>query len=185
VLAHTACARHQPTPPKHVKQGRQPTLLPHRAMGPDKSPVGNSPRANPHPPQQSSGRTQIAPRKSARGRMHRRRNDTRRASAATCGQSQQRKPSQDGYQSYLASNQDYAASHGSSSWTADRGAIVQLHGGSMMQSRRSPTGVSTARRACLSRPLGRIQQCSQQPNRTATCGKRVAGLLAFQPPSQN
>jgi len=70
VLAHTALARHQPTPPEHVKQGAQPPRPPHRAMGPDKSAAGNRPLANPHLPHQSDGPTQIGPKESARGGTH-------------------------------------------------------------------------------------------------------------------
>jgi len=112
-----------------------------------------------HPPQQRSGLAQIGPKESARGLRHRRRNDTRRTSAAPCGQSKQGKQSHDSHKSCRVSNKGAAASRSSSPWTANRGAIVQLHDVSMMQCRRSPTGASTARKARLPRPPAGTRGC--------------------------
>ena len=50
MLARTACARHQPIPLEHAKQGALPPPPLYRATGTDKSPARNSPRAKPHPP---------------------------------------------------------------------------------------------------------------------------------------
>jgi len=143
-LSHTACAQHQPTPPYAS------TCVAHTRTH----------QWAQYTPAYINERRQINPKESGRGRTHRRRNDTRRGhSASPCGQSRQCKQSHDGHQSCRVSNQDAATCHGSSAWTANRGAILQLQVVSMMQGCRSPTGVSKARRARLPRPLAGTRGC--------------------------
>ena len=125
------------TPPAGTRQTERPsTILPQRAVGTYKAPAGKRPRANAHPSKRQTT-----------------------ASAATCGQSMQGKQSHDWHQWCRGANQDATNSHGSSPWTANRGAIVPIDNVSTMQGRRTPTGVSMARRARLPRPIAGTRGC--------------------------
>jgi len=122
MLARTACARHQPIPLEHAKQGALPPPPLYRATGTDKSPARNSPRAKPHPPPQRAVGTYKAPAGNRpRANAHTSKRQTT-ASATTCGQPMQGKQSHDRHQSWRVSNQDAANSHGSSQSGSDRTA---------------------------------------------------------------